>query len=142
MRPVYETAENREREKNVITYACKIWNCTAVKTPRFYPLDWSLQKDGQIKAFAEVKYRSKIYPTYLISAHKWQAAINLSEILNIPALLVICWPDENDNRFVIWTQMKRGKHHKIIHGGRFDRNDEQDSEPMVELNLSVFKRLE
>ena len=142
MRQAYETTKDQELEKNVITYACKIWNCEAVKTPKFYPLDWTLQQNRQIKGFVEVKYRKKSYPTYLLSAHKWQAAINLSEMLNIPAILLICWPDENGNRIVIYTQMKRGTHSSIVHGGRNDRNDDQDTEPMVEINLDNFKRLE
>lgn len=141
MRPIYETVADQELEKNVINYACKIWNCTAVKTPRFYPLDWSLQVNNQIRAFVEVKYRNKSYPTYLISAHKWQAAINLAEMFDIPALLLVCWPDDG-SRMVIYTKMKRGNHSRLIHGGRFDRNDEQDKEPMVEITLDKFKRLE
>lgn len=142
MRPVYETENDRDREKSVITYACSVWNCEAMRMPRMYPVDWSLQRNGSIKAFAEVKWRYKSYSTYIISAHKWHTAISLAKTLDVVALLLVCWPDKSGNRHVIWTQMKPENMKRVVHAGRTDRGDSQDLEPCVEIDVANFSLLE
>ena len=141
-RPIYETETDRTHEQSVIEYACSIWNCEAVRMPRMYALDWTIQIDGQVKAMAEVKWRNKRYPTYIISAHKWHTAISLSNTLGIPALLLVCLPDHEGARHVIWAEMKKENMLRVIHAGRSDRGDQQDMEPCVEIDMSKFKRLE
>lgn len=141
MRPVYETDGDRDREKSVITYACSVWKCEAMRMPKMYPVDWSLQRNGSIKAFAEVKWRYKSYSTYIISAHKWHTAISLAKAFDLIALLLVCWPDQAGVRHVIWTQMKPENMKRLVHAGRTDRGDAQDLEPCVEIDVSKFNLL-
>lgn len=137
MRPTYETQKDRSNEREVIDFLCSKWKCSAHKTPQFYPVDWSLTKGNAVKAMVEVKVRTKSYDSYLISGHKWSEAIKSSEALGVPYLLAVCWP-EMGRRVVRYVKVARGIHDRLIHGGRRDRGDDQDMEPMVEINMNKF----
>jgi hypothetical protein len=137
MRPTYETAQDGANEKQVIDLLCRSWGCSAAKTPRFYPVDWSLQKEDEVKAMAEIKFRKKSYPTYIISLHKYVEMCQHAAASGLPYLLVVCWP-EGLKRIVRYISIKPDIPKRVIHGGRKDRGDTQDMEPMCEIPMSKF----
>jgi len=135
MRPAYETQADLDHERQVVDLLCSKWNCEAWKTPTFYSVDWSLGNNRQVKAMAEIKFRSKSYSSYIISLHKFADMLMGSKIL--PYLLVICWP-ENGKRVVRYAKVTPDLHKGVIHGGRTDRGDSQDVEPLVEIPINKF----
>lgn len=139
MRPMYESQQDRSHEAQVIARLCSAWKCDAKKMPAAYPMDWSLQKDGSVKALAEIKFRNASYPTYIVSLRKYSDMLNLHQASGLPCLLVVCWP-ENGRRVVKYTAIKR-QPAKVIHGGRTDRGDSQDVEPMAEIAMTEFTRV-
>lgn len=135
MRPTYETQADRDHEQQVINLLCEKWGCEAWKTPTFYPVDWSLGSNRQVKAMAEIKFRNKSYSSYLISLSKFSDMLAGSNLL--PYLLVICWPEEG-KRVVRYAKVTPDLHKGIVHGGRTDRGDSQDVEPLVEIPMDKF----
>lgn len=141
MRGVYETERDRQNEAVVMDLLCRKWRCQAVKAPRFYEVDWSLvSKARQVLAMVEVKFRHASYPTYLLSLHKFTSMCLSSKTSGLPYLLVVCWP-ENGVRSVYFLKVTEGVHASVVLGGRKDRGDPEDVEPMVEIPMSKFKKV-
>jgi hypothetical protein len=140
MRPAYETAQDRSNEQQVVDLLCKAWNCTANKMPAFYQTDWSLSRNGEVKAIVEIKFRNKSYPSYLISLHKFSSMLLSSFASKVHHILVVCWPEAN-GRVVRYIKVTHDLHSRVVHGGRRDRGDSQDQEPMVEIPMDKFSLL-
>lgn len=138
MRPTYETPEDQSHERQVVDLLCAKWGCTAAKTPRFYGVDWSLQKGNEVKAMAEVKFRKASYPTYILSLHKFVEMCQSAAVSGLPYFLVVSWPEESQ-RVVRYVSVTPEIKQRVIHGGRKDRGDAQDVEPVVEIPMSKFK---
>lgn len=137
MRPTYETESDRQHEQQVIDLLCGKWGCEATKNPAFYPSDWALSQDGEVKALVEIKFRKKSYPTYIIGLHKYTNLL-IGAASGIKHLLVISWP-EGGKRVVKYAEIVGGMHSRFIKGGRKDRGDWQDQEPMAEIGMDKFK---
>lgn len=59
-------------------------------------MDFELLRDGEVKAYAEVKTRRnarRAYPTYCVDRDKWQALTRLHRQTGKPALLVVAFTD-------------------------------------------------
>lgn len=138
MRPTYETQADQDHESQVVDLLCKAWNCTAHKTPKFYGVDWSLGQGKQVKAMAEIKFRTASYPTYILSLHKFVEMCTSALASGIPYLLVVCWP-EGGKRVVRYIKVEQGVNDRVVHGGRTDRGDAQDVEPLAEIAMDKFK---
>lgn len=138
-RPQYESQADVSREASVAEILASSWKCGISKLPRLYSCDYAAMRSGEISAWVEIKCRNASYPTYIISLHKWMKGIELSEATGLPFLLVVSWP-VNGKREVMFLNVKRGPV-KVIIGGRKDRNDAADQEPMVEVPLSEFRRV-
>lgn len=138
MRSKYQSEEDLKNEREVVAVLCDAWKCKAEKTPDFYPVDWSFQKDREVKALGEIKCRDKSYQTYMLSLHKFSEMCKQSETTGVPYLLIVRWP-EKDVKVIRWVSVKRDIVLRVIHGGRKDRGDPQDMEPMVEIDLAAFK---
>ena len=85
LRPIYETAEDEERQKRVMAILEQRWACHASPQPKFSPFDCSLSKifNGPISALVEIKCREnarEYYPTYMISAAKITANYSLGTV--------------------------------------------------------------
>lgn len=137
MRPTYESHADMENERSVMDLLCQRWKCVAAKAPRFYPVDWSLQQGSEVKAMVEIKYRKASYPTYIISLHKFVEMCKYAAVSGFPFLLVVCWP-EGQSRVVRYVSVTPDVKKRVIHGGRRDRGDAQDVEPMVEIDMDKF----
>lgn len=136
---MYESAQDKSHEAQVIARLCSAWGCDAKKMPAAYPMDWSLKKGQEVKALAEIKFRNASYPTYIVSLRKYSDMLNLHQASGLPCLLVVCWPE--DGRRVIKYTAVTNKPAKVIHGGRTDRGDSQDVEPMAEIPMSEFRNV-
>lgn len=137
-RPLYETQLDKTREAAAIQLAASRWRASPVKLPMQYRIDYALMRDDRIAALAEVKCRdvdASQYPSLMLSLAKWQAGIALAGLLRVPFIIVASYAD--GARFVKVNELDAAAV-TFGFGGRNDRNDEQDMEPVVYIPASCF----
>lgn len=138
-RPIYETPANIAAENAVSEAISKLWDIKIVKLKRLYPFDRAVIRDKEITGFLEIKCRPNPkdqYPEYMISLDKIRWALEIRQTLGHPCFLAVQWTDQLgihriDSKMDYWVGM----------GGRIDRNDPQDMEPVVMINTKWFKNL-
>lgn len=135
MRPMYETSETLAAERLVVESLQVAWECTLKKFPIAYQLDYMAFQDSDAKAVIEIKCRKAKYDEMFLSLHKWLAGREMSIATGLPFVLVYAFGQE-----IFWKPVQNEKI-GIKWGGRTDRNDWQDSEPMATFKLSTFKKL-
>jgi hypothetical protein len=140
-RPIYEKSSDISNEELVAEKLSKIWDFDSwQRNPPRYPIDISLMKDRHIKAFAEIKCRNvdiDTYSTYLLSVGKVMSAHSLTKATGLPCFLVVQWTD-----CLGWIDLEVTEPLYVGWGGRIDRRDSQDMEPVMHYDLSQFKRVE
>lgn len=139
MRPLYESSQDIVSESKVLVLIEKAWGCRGVKLPLKAQLDYLLLRDDRGAAWAEIKVRTNPrgrYPTYMISLSKVMAARELSGASDLPSVLVVQWTDK-----LGYIRMDTLEKFHIAIGGRTDRNDAQDVEPVVLIPIEEFKEL-
>lgn len=135
MRVLYENAATLADESAVASVLEKAWACRAFKLPIAYRVDYALTIEGKIKGWAEIKCRGRRYDDMHLSLHKWMAGAELSRATDAPFVLVYAFKDG-----IVWRRVDKDKPELTI-GGRNDRGDWQDIEPMVTFPLVGFKTL-
>ena len=136
-RPMYETKADRGREAEFSLLLSEVFDCTLSKLPIRYGLDFSAVRNGRVVAFMETKIRTNPvgqYPTYMISSGKLIHADALTSATNLKCLLAVRWTDAWG-----YTELKMTPESVISIGGRSDRGDEQDIEPVILIPISCFK---
>ena len=138
MRPIYETDADLQREKEVQEALFLMWEVDFHKLPRAYHVDWMLTKRGEAKAFAELKCRNNPrsqYPTLMLSMHKWMHGKAMAQEIGGKFLVIVKWSDGIFYHTQGWCDVTYGV------GGRKDRGDWQDIEPVVHIPVTDFKQL-
>ena len=138
MRPIYETSADLQREKEVQETLYLMWEVEFHKLPRAYHIDWMLTKKNETKAFAELKCRNNSrhqYPTLMLSMHKWMHGKSMAQEINGQFLVIVKWTDGIFYHKQGWCDVTYGV------GGRKDRGDSQDIEPVVYIPTDFFKRV-
>ena len=137
-RPTYETSEDLNKEtlaiKKFIASFGRKGSVNFAKLPMQYRMDFCLLDNGKIRTFVAVKCRTNkktAYSTYIISMSKVVAAKSYSDI-GINCILLVQWADQMG-----WIDMLNNKWDAKI-GGRKDRGDWQDIEPVVHIPISEF----
>ncbi len=138
MRPVYETSEMKQREEIVANLYARIAKLKIRRCPKFYPCDWvALDEDDRfLKSLIEIKIREVQYPDYMISLHKVTQMIHCAAVAGINPMLVVWWRDKRELGVVNLMTCER----TTGYGGRSDRGDPQDMEPVVRIALAEFYR--
>lgn len=141
-RPLYETEDNLREQEGVARLVEEKWKCKFVKLKKAYALDYAVLRGGKIVAFAEVKCRNytmeklNSFGGFMLSLHKWTEAKNISGVSGVPFVLIVKTIDG------FWHHSTTGfETDGISFGGRTDRNDLQDVEPVVILKGGRFKKL-
>ena len=137
MRPLYESRSDLTSEKKIIDYVSQSWNVVYYKLPISYKIDYAFYRNENLIGFAEVKCRSHkfgTFPTYIISLSKVMEARRLARETNTKSLLIVSW-------LGALAYLDFFSDHQVKHGGRSDRNDWQDQEPMCHFYLKHFKRI-
>ena len=132
---MYENDNDLRSEKNLISYVSDCWNVASYKLPMSYKIDYAMYRNERPVGFAEVKCRTHTFgtfPTYIISLAKVMEARRLARETNTKSILIVSWTDRTG-------YLDFFSHHQIRHGGRSDRNDWQDQEPMCHFDLKHFK---
>lgn len=137
MRPRYEKKVDLTNEVAVMNELAKKFDCTYYKLPVKYGVDFAAVRDGVIVAFVEVKCRSvskDTYSSYILSLGKIMSACNLQAVTGIPVILAVRWVDAT-----AWTNICQ--QFKYVIGGRKDREDWQDIEPVASIPMAAFTEL-
>ena len=139
LRPLYETVDDRVREGSFVDELCGVWKCEARKLPIHYKLDFALLQGGVIRAFLETKIRNYTkdhFGAYMISMAKVLAAREYSVFARVPSLLAVRWTDGSG--VIALNSMKD---YELGFGGRGDRGDAQDMEPVVYIPIESFRKV-
>ena len=133
-RPAYESNENLSEEEKVAYFVAAAWGGEPVKLPKFYKCDWGIVKLGSIKALIEIKCRDFMpdkYPTLILSADKWTYLCCSDFALGIPCLFVARFADQS----IRYIRPSHQQGFIVNLGGRSDRSDWQDMEPVVHIPI-------
>lgn len=136
-RPLYESQADLQNEVQVAEHLNKVWGCKFHKLPMSYSVDWMIIRDKPV-AFAELKCRkndSTKYLTLMLSLNKWVKGSQFANELDIPFLIICRWNDGLFYHTVGESEVTYGI------GGRTDRGDSQDTEPVVYIPVTSFKRI-
>lgn len=134
MRPLYETEEDLDRERGAILTLCGRTDSHPIKLPIEAHADYMMIRGADAKAVVEVKCRKNkrlAYDTYMLSKRKYDGLLSWQNYGLTPILLV-SWEDAIG-------YVRLPCHHDIAVGGRRDRGDAQDIEPVVHIKTSSFK---
>jgi len=134
-RPLYESFNDLTNEQRVAANLSTLWKADFHKLPRSYHVDWMACRDNQTVAFAELKCRQNerlAYPTFMISLAKWMRGKELAKEAGVPFIIIVDW---TDGTFFLKVQNQPVTYG---FGGRKDRNDLQDMEPVVFIDTSYF----
>lgn len=140
-RPLYESQADRDNEAKVAAAIARKYLMVEHHLPRFYHADYMFFRNWQVALVAEVKCRKHAfgtYTTYMISLLKVMRTRELAAFCAVKALLFIQYYDRlvfvdlNDDRNSQWD---------IVWGGRTDRNDDQDQEPVMLIPMEHFKEI-
>jgi hypothetical protein len=138
VRPIYETAQDRQRENEVRQYIVETYKCKYKKTEILSGVDGYLYDADDVPvAVVEIKCRNNThgkYPTYMISASKWRNARELAENINALFILVVRFTDG------IYA-VKGDTDYPTAKGGRWDRGDAKDIEECMYIPLDKFKKI-
>jgi len=135
-RRMYEKEEDLRREKEFAVELGEINGLRPIKLSTKWGLDVAMvDKHHNVKAWMEIKCRknaSTKYTDYMISLHKLLAAKRLEELTNRPAWLAV--------RFVDCDLIVRLNKAPFVtmYGGRWDRDDWQDWEPVAKIEMIHF----
>jgi hypothetical protein len=141
-RPIYETAADVDREREVAEWVGARWRCHVRKNPRLYPVDYCALRDGAVVGWIEVKCRNytraqiESWGGYLMGATKVAGMANLIAVSKRPAVLCVNLAGEvfrmnYDPAAIFRTEFR----------GRVDRRDPDDLEPCVMFPMDQFKFL-
>lgn len=140
-RPIYENsktlkAEDRLKERIEVASGWRLH-----KLPMSHVVDYAATHDGknEIVGWLELKCRTNDhnrYKTYIVSLNKWRRLVELGELSDANAVLVVEFTDG------IWfVSADKSVPISIAMGGRTDRNDKADIEPLAHIDMREFKNL-
>ena len=140
-RPLYENQATLEKERTLAKQLVDSWACELGKLPIRYGIDYAFLRNGEVVGFAELKCRAgkmHAYPSYMISLGKIMSARMLHRVTNVPIVLAVEWQDRTG-----WVTLagKGAPEYRVSMGGRRDRNDAQDIEPVALIPIDKFRRL-
>lgn len=138
-RPMYEQEEDIRNEQAAVRSLCASLHCENFhKLPISYGLDYALIRDGIVVAMVEIKTRtnsSQRYESIFVSALKRMKALELRRACNVSTLFVIAYMD---GLFMIDFKEKPDW---VSIGGRKDRGDSADFEPVVHYRTERLARV-
>lgn len=144
-RPRYETEQDLAAEEFIGSEFAKAFNGSLRKLPDppRYSLDCGVFRDGKMIAIIEVKSRSRWRPEFrdVILGLSKVRELFVCGLMGIPAYFVVCLPHGGSRRIIYAQIDHRIEDWHITWGGRTDRNDSQDVEPVVHIPIGAFREL-
>lgn len=138
-RPIYENRETMEQEEEVIKVFSARGKIEHHKMPRRYEIDYMLSRAGHLYGWAEVKVRPGVekYESFIIGASKVLSGRRLAEVFGGRFLIIV---RRTNDIMVLDATAERPFHVGI--GGRYDRNDDQDVEPVAHYRWGGMTRVD
>lgn len=136
--PLYETSDDRSREKQVLDDMCDIWMATYEQTPRKYTTDARVYRNGRLMFCTEVKCRKNTksaYPDYIISRKKIVRALEIAKLAGVPFVLTVKFTDGIYGTFIA-DDAVLPENCRVA--GRRDRNDPNDEEMCCAIPMGRF----
>jgi len=131
-RAIYENADDRARESEVIKAFSKRFWVDYLSLPVLSVADYIvMHKDGRMLSIVEIKSRTTPkdeYPTYFIGKRKAGDLVVVATKLKLEPVLVVDFSDCST-----WVNLRRDPFEEVRPGGRYDRGDTQDEEPMLHI---------
>jgi hypothetical protein len=140
MRPRYESDADRTKQNAAAKWIEQHFKCKIIPlSPGLYQVDWALfrARDNTLRAWAEYKCRGRSYDDHIISVAKMMKGFDLTNATGAEFVLFV----ENPSGLYSWTARDKESALQITIGGRTDRNDPADLEPVVRIPFGQFKRL-
>ena len=97
-----------------------------------------ITRNNKVLGFAELKCRNnnrKQYPSLILSLNKWIHGKQLAAEVSGGFLIIVQWKDG------LFYFKESGLHVDYDFGGRKDRGDDQDMEPVVKIPVDYFKEI-
>lgn len=138
-RPMYESGDDLSRERLVAKRVAEAFGMEAVKLPKSYPMDFALVLNNSVSVLLEVKCRTcsmSQYDTYMLSLAKLAHCQQLGKTGNIGVKLAVAWSCGTIGGIDLMSVSPT-----ISIGGRTDRGDWQDIEPVAHIPISSFTLL-
>lgn len=145
-RPLYETQQDKLAEARVAKKIADKWGCKPIKLRPTYIVDYALISANGFVSFMEVKCRNYTMSEmdsmggFMISLDKLAKGVQLARVgkayftIAVSAKGVIYYYDiKNDNMLDC--------HDGLSFGGRTDRDDPQDVEPVALMKAGRFLKL-
>ena len=132
MRQRYESSGDRANEELIAReFACK-WQASYHKLPMSYVLDYAFVRGQRIVGYMECKRRTNKmnqYPTIFIAQKKVEQAALVEAATGMKTVFAVKWADATG-----YLMLNDPDYFAI--GGRSDRNDSADQEPMAHFAVS------
>lgn len=138
-RPWYESGGDLANEGEVAKKIASMYRARLHKLKPKYGVDYLALRYERPWAYMEIKCRTTDrlkYPTYLISVDKIESGVRHAALLGIKAILLVQWRD-----VLGWVNMNDvayGGKCVVAIGGRTDRGDAQDLEPVYHIPVELF----
>ncbi len=137
MRPQYETAADRLVEGEVESLLLSRHRLRCYKLPISYRVDWIVYDNhGSLHGFIELKGRKvsrNRYPTLILSLAKFASGCDLARVTRSHFWVGAKWVDG------LGFFRADGCDVEVKMGGRTDRGDSADIEPVVHLPIKEFQ---
>ena len=136
-RPFYQTGQDILNAQVAVDKLCEHIKCDTIKLPFDAHADFMLAHNKRGRAIVRVKTRNnkrKAYSTYMLSLDKYTS---LGEWVGkgFTPILLVQWTD-----FLGCVILP--VEHTVSTGGRYDRGDPKDVEPVVLINVDKFENVE
>ena len=146
---LYETEGDRTNEKKAMQILSRVTGHSYERLPKTYRVDIAqIDKTGAITAWIEYKKRTHFinqYPTLLISTTKLTEGVMLSRLTGIPFWLVVGFEspqsEEEPDLYRLKVEASTIQEARSYMGGRKDRGDPADREPVCLIDVAHFKKI-
>ena len=146
---LYETDRDRDNEKIAMEILKKVTGCDYERLPKTHRVDIvQIDKSGTISAWIEYKRRTHFvnqYPSMMVSTTKLTEGVMLSRMTNLPFYLVVGFEsphsEEEPELYRLEVGIKTIQESHIAMGGRKDRGNPSDREPVCYIDIPAFQRI-
>lgn len=139
---LYETEEDRQRERLSFKAVQDRFNCQCHKLSLAWQVDFLGSRDGDAVCLGEVKtrnHRRGDYPTVFMSRHKLRTGVEAAQILGVP---MMCFFEFKDGRYwwkaPLWVKdLSRYKEEKL--SARNHADDPTDTEWVLHIPIEELR---
>ena len=139
MRKIYETQYDLDNEKSISEVIQSVCNLSLRKLSMKYFIDFIAFRNKKAVAVVEVKKRNNnhdTYPTLILSLAKYNRGVEFFKVNGLKFIFAVQF---NDGCF--FYKYKDGDRFAIELGGRIDRKDAEDIEPVIHIPINRMKKL-